>query len=92
MELIKAMSVAVEGGTRLRIGFTNGDAGVHDFAGMLAQDGPMIEPLKDPAMFERVFVQSGALCWPSGYDIDALALHASIKASGELAERAPAAA
>lgn len=92
MDLIKVMSVAVEGGTRLRIGFTNGDAGVHDFASMLAQDGPLIQPLKDPAMFERVFVQNGVLCWPSGYDIDALALHALMKAQGELGEQPPVAA
>jgi hypothetical protein len=91
MDPTKVMSVAVEGGTRLRIGFTNGDAGVHDFAEMLAQDGPMIQPLKDPAMFERVFVQSGVLCWPSGYDIDALALQASMNALGELGERSSAA-
>ncbi len=39
------------GGHRLRIGFSNGDAGTVDLTGALW--GPMFEPLKDPATFQR---------------------------------------
>ena len=39
------------GGHRLHIGFSNGDAGTVDLTGALW--GPMFEPLKDPATFQR---------------------------------------
>jgi hypothetical protein len=32
-------------------------------------EGPMIQPLKDPAFFEQVFLDHGALTWPNGYDL-----------------------
>ena len=44
----------------------------------------MAEPLKDPVFFARVFIEKGALTWPSGYDWDPLALHDEMKAAGLL--------
>ncbi len=44
----------------------------------------MVEPLKDPAYFARVFIEDGALTWPNGYDWDPIALHDEMKAAGLL--------
>lgn len=44
----------------------------------------MIEPLRDPAMFGRAFVQSGVPSWPNGFDLDAIALHDEMRAAGLL--------
>jgi hypothetical protein len=92
MELIKVLQVTHVQDTTLAIVFTSGEAGQRDFAAMLAGPGQMLEPLRDPAMFSRAFVQNGVVCWPSGYDIDAVALHATMKAAGELVQPSDAAA
>jgi len=44
----------------------------------------MIEPLKDPKFFARVFLQLGALTWPNGLDLDSIALHDEMKSAGAL--------
>ncbi len=59
--MIDVVSVKPTGGYRLRIGFSDGSAGVHDFSATAARDGEMVRPLKDPAYFARVFVEMGAL-------------------------------
>jgi hypothetical protein len=48
------------------------------------ESGPMLEPLKDEAYFQRVFVEDGVLTWPNGYDWDPIALHDEMKDAGEL--------
>jgi hypothetical protein len=64
--------------------FSDGSEGVRDFAGILAKGGPMVEPLKSPEYFARVFVESGAPTWPNGYDIDPIALYMELRDSGAL--------
>jgi len=59
---------------RLRVRFSDGGAGVGDFAAMVNEPGPMLDPLRDPTFFERVFLEFGALTWPNGFDIDPEAL------------------
>ena len=78
------------GGHRLAIEFSDGTIGTRDFAFLLSRSGPMVEPLKDPAYFARVFIDDGALTWPNGYDWDPLALHAEMKEAGLLHRTAAA--
>jgi len=51
---------------------------------VVAEGGTMIEPLKDPKFFARVFLQLGALTWPNGLDLDSIALHDEMKSAGAL--------
>lgn len=44
----------------------------------------MVEPLKDPRFFKRVFISLGVLAWPNGFDLDAIQLHREMAAAGEL--------
>ena len=44
------------------------------------ESGPMLESLKDPAYFARVFIDDGVLTSPSGYDWDPIALHDEMEA------------
>lgn len=44
----------------------------------------MLESLKYPAYFRRVFVEDGVMTWPNGCDWDPIALHDEMKAAGEL--------
>lgn len=82
--MIDVVSVKPLGGSRLRVGFSDGFIGEHDFSATTARDGAMVRPLKDPAFFARVFVELGALTWPSGFDLDPIALYDRITAAGEL--------
>jgi hypothetical protein len=69
---------------RLRVRFNDGSGGVHDFAAMVGEPGPMLEPLRDRVYFARVFLEFGALTWPNGFDIAPEWLHREMEAAGEL--------
>jgi hypothetical protein len=51
----------------IRVTFQNAVASTIDFAPWL--DGPIFEPLKDLAYFQRFFVDGGTITWPNGADI-----------------------
>jgi len=86
--MIDVVSVKPMGGFRLRVAFSDGAVGVHDFSSTAAREGEMVRPLKDPAFFARVFVELGALTWPNGFDLDPIALHDRMAAAGELSREA----
>ena len=66
-------------GHKLWLRFTDGCEGVRDMADIVMRDGPMIEPLKDPAYFARVFIESGVPTWPNGFDMDAINLYMELR-------------
>lgn len=86
--MVDVVSIKPLGGYRLRVKFSDGLSGVHDFSDTVVRTGEMVVPLKDPAFFARVFVELGALAWPNGYDLDPIALHDRMGAAGELRREA----
>ncbi len=90
IKMVKVVDLTPLGKWRLRVHFSDGSEGVHDFADMVAEGGEMVEPLKDYEFFARVHIEYGVPTWPNGFDIDAIALHMNMEAAGEL--RTPAAA
>jgi hypothetical protein len=88
IDIIKITSVVPQAGQTLAITFSDGSSGVFDFAGMISEGGPMVEPLRDESFFRRVFIEFGVLAWPNGFDIDAIALHRDMKELGLLAKAA----
>jgi hypothetical protein len=69
---------------RLHVRFSDDVEGVVDLSGELV--GPVFERLRDHAEFARVFVDEfGAVCWPSGADLDPLALHRRIVGQTQIA-------
>ena len=83
-ELIDVLRVEPRGGYRLAFTFSDGSEGERDFAGLIAEGGEMVEPLRDVAFFARVFLDDGIPTWPNGFDLDAIALHQDMKAAGLL--------
>lgn len=75
-------------GFRLRIRFSDGSEGVHDFAAMVSEPGPALEPLRDTRYFARVFLEFGAPTWPNGFDIAPEWLRREMDAAGELTRAA----
>lgn len=82
--MIDVIAVRPLGAHRLEIEFSNEKIGERDFSFITSESGPMLEPLKEPAYFARVFIEDGALTWPNGYDWDPIALHDEMKEAGEL--------
>ncbi len=83
-DLIDVVRVETRGRYRLALAFSDGTEGERDFSDMIAEGGEMVEPLRDPAYFARVFLDDGVLSWPNGFDLDSIALHLEMKASGLL--------
>jgi hypothetical protein len=88
IEMVKVTKVRALDERRLWLRFSNGREGVRDFSDLFAKGGVMVEPLRDPAMFSRVFIELGALAWPNGFDLDPIALHDRMAAAGELTQAA----
>lgn len=84
IEIVKVAGVESIGGFRLRIWFSDGSFGDHDFSSMAAEAGEMIEPLRDSEYFARAFTEMGVITWPNGFDIDSIELQREMAAAGEL--------
>ena len=84
--LTKMVRLEKLGGFRLRLRFSDGSEGEHDFAAMVQEAGPMMEPLRDPDYFARVFLELGAPTWPNGFDIAPEWLRREMEAAGELTQ------
>jgi hypothetical protein len=67
--MIKVSKIDWLGGHRLRFHFSDDTVGDYDFAALVAETGPMIEPLRDVAFFKRVYLEFGAPTWPNGFDV-----------------------
>ena len=83
-DIVHIIRVLRLGGYRLKLWFSDGQAGEWDFSELVRDTGPMVEPFKDPAYFSRVFVEFGGLAWPNGFDWSPEALHADMAAAGVL--------
>jgi hypothetical protein len=84
IEMVKVTATRALDERRLWVRFSNGQEGVRDFTDILEEGGVMVEPLRDPAMFKRVFLEFGAPSWPNGFDIDPIALYRELEAAGAL--------
>ena len=84
IELVKVVETRPVGDHSLWLRFSDGAEGVRDFSDILAEGGPMVEPLKDPSLFRRVFLSFGVPSWPNGFDVDAIGLHMEMRAAGLL--------
>ena len=67
---------------KIKITFNDGVKGTVDFAKWL--EGPVFEPLRDPAYFGQFFIDGGTVAWANGADIAPETLYEQAK-SGEAA-------
>lgn len=82
----RIISVQPLQGYRLAVRFDDGTEGVIEMQDRLF--GPVFEPLKDPAIFQQVFVDEfGAITWPNGADLAPDALHERLRITSETAAR-----
>ncbi len=84
IEIIKVLKIKKLGRFRLYLHFSDETEGEWDFSHVIAEKGSMVEPLRNPKYFARVFLQIGVLTWPNGFDLDSIALHDEMMAAGAL--------
>jgi len=89
IDIVKILKVEPVGDFRLRVRFSDGMEGERDFSDVIAEGGVMVEPLKNLAFFARAFIELGTLTWPNGFDLDSIALHDEMQASGALRRTQP---
>jgi hypothetical protein len=68
-----------ETGFRIHLTFNDGTAATVDFEPWI--EGPVFEPLKQPAYFRRFFVDGGTVVWPNGADIAPETLYEAAQAT-----------
>ena len=67
--MIKLKHVKPASDFQLRLDFSDGCRGVFDGRALLQRTGPLLEALRDPAYFDRAFIDAGGLCWPNGLSL-----------------------
>jgi hypothetical protein len=88
--LTKVIRVEPRGGHRLFFQFSDGTEGERDFSDLVKSDGPMVQPLKNPDYFARVFLDLGAPTWPNGFDMAPDALNDNKREAGQLSRSSAA--
>ena len=68
------------GGHRIHVTFNDGRSGTVDIAPWIK--GPVFEPLKDIAYFQRFFIDGGTVAWPNGADIAPETLYEKATSNG----------
>ena len=82
--MIKLTEVERQSDYRLKLTFSDGSWGIHDFRRFVDAATPMTAPLSDPGFFASHFIEVGALCWPNGFDLSAQSLQQWLIADGSL--------
>ena len=69
---------------RLSVCFVDGLTGTVDLSVLVASpEAGVFACLRDPALFDRVYLEHGAVMWPGELDLAPDAMHAAIKEYGE---------
>lgn len=82
--MIKLVHAEWVGDSKLSLAFSDGSQGIYNFDTLLAKNTALTLPLQNPALFQRFFLELGALCWPNGLEFSASKLHSELAASGSL--------
>lgn len=82
--MIRLVHAKWAGDSKLSLAFSDGRQGIYDFHALLAKNTELTLPLQNPALFQRFFLELGALCWPNGLEFSASKLHSELAAAGAL--------
>ena len=88
INFVKVVQLRPQDGYRLWVRFSDGTEGVRDYSDMIEEGGPMVEPLRDQAVFNKVFISFGVPSWPNGFDVDAINLQMELRERGALSHAA----
>lgn len=75
--MIKIIKARYVGNFQVELNFSDGQTGLFDGRSLLQRSGSLLEPLRQEAYFQRVFIDAGALCWPNGLELSPAKLYES---------------
>ena len=84
IKMVKVVELKALDDYKIWVRFSDGAEGIRDYSDLIAEGGPMVEPLRDQAFFKKVFISFGVPSWPNGFDVDAVNLHMEMKQAGSL--------
>jgi Protein of unknown function (DUF2442) len=84
INMVKVVELKPLEGHRLWFKFSDGTEGIRDYTDLIAKGGLAIEPLRDQALFNKVFISFGVPSWPNGFDVDAINLQMELQDCGAL--------
>jgi len=67
IKMVKVIALKPMGGHRLWVKFSDNSEGIRDFGDVIAEGGPMVEPLRAPQFFAKAFISFGRVYfirWP----------------------------
>ena len=67
--MIKVIDARYLADFQVALKFSDGREGTLDGRLLLARSGSLLEPLRNESYFQRLFIDSGALCWPNGLEL-----------------------
>lgn len=83
--MIKILSAHYNSDYSVTCDFSDGSTGVYDLRQLLfSHETPITVPLRDIANFRMFFIQSGALCWKNGLELDPIAIYRELEQAGKL--------
>ena len=82
--MIKLVHAKWVGDSKLSLAFSDGSQGIYNFDTLLAKNTALTLPLQNTTLFQRFFLELGALCWPNGLEFSASKLHSELAAAGAL--------
>ena len=68
--MIKAIHVIPNDDYTITVDLENGQTIKMDMGFIKNLTGPVVDPLKAPSEFKKVFIRNGVVTWTTGYDID----------------------
>ena len=77
--MIKVTTARYLGNYQVAVFFSDNKEGVFDGTALLQRHGTLIEALRDENFFKRLFVDTGALCWPNGLELSPSRLYENCK-------------
>jgi hypothetical protein len=78
----RVAAVEALAGFRLHVRFVDGTEGTVDLTDLIhSPDAGVFASLTDPALFDQVFVEHGAVTWPSEIDLAPDAMYATINSA-----------
>ena len=84
IKIVKVVKLKALDDYRLWVRFSDDTEGVRDFSDMIADGGPMVEPLRDQMFFKKAYISFGVPSWPNGFAMDAINLHMEMEKAGTL--------
>ena len=79
----RVSEVHVSGDYRLSVTFIDGTSGEVDLSRLVMSDtAGVFDALRDPALFKKVYIEWGAVCWPGGIDLAPDAMYDEIIKNG----------